>query len=169
MQLLPGQSAEWWAYHKAPVSYRKEEPRKPSHWHGKVLACTDPTATASQVIQWYEVRWQVEVCQADYDEKDNLYRGGRWAYSSHTCLIEAGPLVPAMQALRFRRRLMRYVREDVAPPGPARANQRVLLKELWAALPPTKQQEVLRTLSRLVTQGLEASARRKEVRDEQHL
>ena len=61
VQLLPGQSAEWWAYHKAPVSYRKEEPRKPSHWHGKVLACTDPTATASQVIQWYEVRWQVEL------------------------------------------------------------------------------------------------------------
>jgi hypothetical protein len=61
VQLLPGQSAEWWAYHKAPVSYRKEDRRKPSRWHGKVLACTDPTATASQVIQWYEVRWQVEL------------------------------------------------------------------------------------------------------------
>ena len=45
VQLLPGQSAEWWAYHKAPVSYRKEDGRKPSRWHGKVLACTDPTAT----------------------------------------------------------------------------------------------------------------------------
>ena len=61
VQLLPGQSAEWWAYHKAPVSYRKEDRHKPSRWHGKVLACTDPTATASQVIQWYEVRWQVEL------------------------------------------------------------------------------------------------------------
>jgi hypothetical protein len=61
VQLLPGQSAEWWAYHKAPVSYRKEDRRKPSRWHGKVLACTDPTATTSQVIQWYEVRWQVEL------------------------------------------------------------------------------------------------------------
>jgi hypothetical protein len=60
-QLLPGQSAEWWAYHKAPVTYRKEDGRKPSRWHGKVLACTDPTATASQVIQWYEIRWQVEL------------------------------------------------------------------------------------------------------------
>ncbi len=27
----------------------------------KVLACTDPTATAEQVIQWYELRWQVEL------------------------------------------------------------------------------------------------------------
>ena len=61
VQLLAGQSAEWWAYHKAPVSYRQEDRRKPSRWHGKVLACTDPTATAPQVIQWYEVRWQVEL------------------------------------------------------------------------------------------------------------
>jgi len=61
VQLLPGQSADWWAYHKAPISYRKEDRRKPSRWHRKVLACTDPTATASQVIQWYEVRWQVEL------------------------------------------------------------------------------------------------------------
>jgi len=61
VQLLPGQSAEWWAYHKAPVSYRKEDQHKPSRWHGKVLACTDPGATANQVLQWYEVRWQVEL------------------------------------------------------------------------------------------------------------
>ena len=47
VQLLPGQSAEWWAYHKAPVSYRQEDRHKPSRWHGKVLACTDPTATRS--------------------------------------------------------------------------------------------------------------------------
>jgi Transposase DDE domain len=26
-----------------------------------VLACTDPTATARQVIEWYEVRWQIEI------------------------------------------------------------------------------------------------------------
>jgi hypothetical protein len=61
VQLLPGQSAEWWAYHKAPMAYRKEDRHKPSRWHGKVLACTDATATASQVIEWYEVRWQVEL------------------------------------------------------------------------------------------------------------
>jgi hypothetical protein len=45
----------------------------------------------------------------------------------------------------------------------------VLLKQLWAVLPPPKQQEVLRTLSRLVTQGIEGLARRKGVGDEQHL
>jgi hypothetical protein len=61
VQLLPGQSAEWWAYHKAPLSYRKEDQHKPSRWHGKVLACTNATATARQVIEWYEVRWQVEL------------------------------------------------------------------------------------------------------------
>ena len=33
----------------------------PQRWHGKVLACTDPTATARQVVEWYEVRWQIEI------------------------------------------------------------------------------------------------------------
>lgn len=61
VQLLAGQSAEWWAYHKAPVSYRREDGRTPARWHRKVLACTDPTATARQVVEWYEVRWQVEL------------------------------------------------------------------------------------------------------------
>jgi hypothetical protein len=34
---------------------------KPVRWHRKVLACTDPRATPRQVIEWYEVRWQVEL------------------------------------------------------------------------------------------------------------
>lgn len=61
VQLSPGQSAEWWAYHRSPVSYRREDSRKPARWHRKVLACTDRTATARQVVEWYEVRWQVEL------------------------------------------------------------------------------------------------------------
>jgi len=61
VQLLPGQSAEWWAYHRAPVLYRQEDRHKPARWHRKVLACTDPTVTARQVVEWYEVRWQVEL------------------------------------------------------------------------------------------------------------
>lgn len=61
VRLQPDQSPEWWACHKAPVSYRREDSHKPSRWHGKVLACTDPKATPRQVIEWYEVRWQVEL------------------------------------------------------------------------------------------------------------
>jgi len=64
----------------------------------------------------YEMRWGIEVFQADYDEKDNLYRGGRWAYSNRACVAEAGPLVPAAQALRSRRRFMRSAKEGVVPP-----------------------------------------------------
>ncbi len=71
---------------------------------------------AEELASLYQRRWTIEVCQADYDEKDNLYRGGRWAYSSYIGLVEAGPLVPAVQALKFRRKPMRYVREDVVPP-----------------------------------------------------
>jgi len=59
--LLPGQSADWQAYHTNQIVSRKKHKKVPSRWHGKVLACTDPDATALQVIQWYEVRWQVEL------------------------------------------------------------------------------------------------------------
>jgi len=34
---------------------------QPKRWHAKVLACTDTAATARQVVEWYEVRWQIEV------------------------------------------------------------------------------------------------------------
>jgi hypothetical protein len=61
VKLLPGQSANWWAYHTAEVPSRTKQKKVPRRWHGKVLACTDPTATARQVVEWYEVRWQVEL------------------------------------------------------------------------------------------------------------
>ena len=73
----------------------------------------DPAVT---LIELYHERWEEEVCQADYDGKDNLYRRHRGAYSSRTCAVETGRLVPAVQALKFRSKLMRYVREDVVPP-----------------------------------------------------
>ena len=61
VKLEPGQLPDWWAYHTAPVSYRGHRRPQPRRWHGKVLACTDSTATARQVIEWYEVRWQIEL------------------------------------------------------------------------------------------------------------
>jgi hypothetical protein len=61
VSLGAGQSADWWDYHQAPVCYRKQGRPTPQRWHGKVLACTDPTATARQVVEWYEVRWQIEL------------------------------------------------------------------------------------------------------------
>jgi hypothetical protein len=64
----------------------------------------------------YRERWNVEVFHAQCVEKDNLYRGDRWAYSSRACVVEAGPLVPAAQTLRFRRRCMRSAKEGVVPP-----------------------------------------------------
>jgi hypothetical protein len=60
IRLLPGQSADWRAYHVPEVPTGKKK-KVPARWHGKVLACTDPTATARQVIEWYEVRWQIEL------------------------------------------------------------------------------------------------------------
>jgi hypothetical protein len=61
VQLGAGQSADWWDYHQAPVRYRKHRRPAPQRWHGKVLACTDPAAAARQVVEWYEVRWQIEI------------------------------------------------------------------------------------------------------------
>jgi hypothetical protein len=61
VELDVAESADWWAYHQAPVTYRGHRRPKPKRWHGKVLACTDVTATARQVVEWYEVRWQIEL------------------------------------------------------------------------------------------------------------
>jgi Transposase DDE domain len=60
VKLLAGASADWWACHTSPVPYDRHLRPQPQRWRGKVLACTDPTATARQVIEWYEVRWHIE-------------------------------------------------------------------------------------------------------------
>jgi hypothetical protein len=60
VKLLAGESADWWACHTSPVPYDRHQRPHPQRWRGKVLACTDPTATARQVIEWYEVRWHIE-------------------------------------------------------------------------------------------------------------
>ena len=60
VKLLAGESADWWTCHTNPVPYDRHQRPKPQRWRGKVLACTDPTVTAQQVIEWYEVRWHIE-------------------------------------------------------------------------------------------------------------
>jgi hypothetical protein len=61
VNLQAGESADWWACHTGPVLYDRHERPQPRRWQAKVLACTDPTASARQVIEWYEVRWQIEI------------------------------------------------------------------------------------------------------------
>jgi hypothetical protein len=71
---------------------------------------------ARTIALLYRYRWQVEAFHADYDEKDNLYRGDQWSYSSRACVVEAGQLVPAAQTHRSRRRFMRSAKEGIVPP-----------------------------------------------------
>jgi hypothetical protein len=54
-------TSDWWSVHTSPVRYLNQQRRKPHRWHSKVLACTDSTATARQVVEWYEIRWQIEI------------------------------------------------------------------------------------------------------------
>jgi hypothetical protein len=61
VQLLAGQSADGDAYHQAPRPARKQRRWTPQRWQGKVLAGTDVTAKVRQVVEWYEVRWQIEL------------------------------------------------------------------------------------------------------------
>ena len=61
IELLEGQSGDWRDYRAELAKRRKKDNKKPSRWIGKVLACTDTTATARQVIEWYELRWQIEI------------------------------------------------------------------------------------------------------------
>jgi hypothetical protein len=76
----------------------------------------DSVEQVRQIIEYYCVRWMIEVCHAHYDEKDDLYRGGRRSYSGRSRIAEVGALVPATQALGVRRKPMRDVREDCVPP-----------------------------------------------------
>jgi len=61
VELLAGQSSNWKDYRRSLAKRRKKDKKLPSRWHGKVLACTDPTLTAQEVIEWYEIRWQIEL------------------------------------------------------------------------------------------------------------
>jgi len=61
IELLEGQSGDWREYRVELAKRRKKDNKKPSRWIGKVLACTDTTATAIEVIEWYELRWQIEI------------------------------------------------------------------------------------------------------------
>jgi Transposase DDE domain len=59
--LLPNQSSNWWDYHRLPVPYDRHQRPRPQRWHPKVLVCTDSSVTARQVVEWYEIRWQIEL------------------------------------------------------------------------------------------------------------
>lgn len=61
VKLDAGESADWWACHPSPVPYDRHQRPQPKRWQAKVLACTDATAPARQVVEWYEVRWQMEI------------------------------------------------------------------------------------------------------------
>lgn len=61
VELLPGQSKKWSDYRREVAVKRKKDKKTPTRWLGKVLACTDPHVAPSDVIQWYEVRWQIEL------------------------------------------------------------------------------------------------------------
>jgi hypothetical protein len=88
----------------------------PVEWMLLTSLPIDDAEQVRGVIQYYCVRWMVEVFHVQCGEKDNLYRGDRWPYSQRTGVAEVGTLVPATQAFRFRRKPMRDVKEDAVPP-----------------------------------------------------
>ena len=61
VELLEGQSGDWRDYRRSLAKRRKKDKNQPSRWNGKVLACTDPTLSAREVVEWYEIRWQIEI------------------------------------------------------------------------------------------------------------
>lgn len=61
IELLEGESDDWRDYRRRLAEGRKQTKKRPSRWHGMVLACTDPTLSAQQVVELYELRWQIEL------------------------------------------------------------------------------------------------------------
>jgi Transposase DDE domain len=74
VKLAAGEASDWWACHTGPVLYDRHQRPQPKRWQAKVLACTDPTATARQVVEWYELRWQIEIFFREL--KSRLQLGG---------------------------------------------------------------------------------------------
>ena len=56
-----GESGDWRDYRGPLAKRRKKDKNQPSRWNGKVLAFTDPTLSAREVVEWYEIRWQSEL------------------------------------------------------------------------------------------------------------
>jgi hypothetical protein len=61
VELLEGESGDWRDYRQPLAERRKKDKKQPIRWNGKVLACTDPTLSAREVVEWYEIRWQSEL------------------------------------------------------------------------------------------------------------
>ena len=61
VELLEGESGDWRDYRQPLAERRKKDKKQPIRWNGKVLACTDPTLSAREVVEWYEIRWQIEL------------------------------------------------------------------------------------------------------------
>jgi hypothetical protein len=79
------QSADWWDYHRAPIFSCQRGRPAPRCWHGKVLARTDPTATARQVVEWYELRWQIErLCEIRAAGPPSARGGEPWVQARTT-------------------------------------------------------------------------------------
>jgi Transposase DDE domain len=57
----PEQAADWWSCHTGPVRYDRHRRPRPARWQAKVLACTNVGARGRQVVEWYEIRWQIEL------------------------------------------------------------------------------------------------------------
>jgi hypothetical protein len=112
VELQAGESADWWACHTAPVPYDRHQRPQPRRWQAKVLACTDATATARQVIEWYEVRWQIEIF---FRELKSRMQFGRYvlmkfeAVERYLDLLLMGLLLLEQQRLRDMQR--------AGPPG----------------------------------------------------
>lgn len=110
--LGPNEAADWWSVHTAPVRYRRHQRQRPHRWQAKVLACTDVSATARQVVEWYEVRWQIELFFRELKSRMQLcgYVLQRFeAVERYLDLVLMGLLLLEQQRLRDFR--------EVGPPG----------------------------------------------------
>ena len=71
---------------------------------------------ASDLLEAYLMRWEIEVCQADCISRYTLYQSRGPAHSGHGGFVETGTMEPETLANEPRRTAMRRLSERLGPP-----------------------------------------------------
>jgi len=82
----------------------------------KVLMTNAVSATAAQVVAWYDLRWQIEKDQADYPSRRRLGCTRRIGYHRYNGVARVGRVVPATPGRSHRRNRMSDTTRRPTPP-----------------------------------------------------
>jgi hypothetical protein len=82
----------------------------------KVLLTSELVRGAAELVELYDLRWQVETCQADYTSSRRWVSARRIGYHRRDGVARTGRVVPATPGRSHRRSRMSDTTRRPAPP-----------------------------------------------------